>query len=135
MSNPRMRAWDTHLKQWVEKGFHVIGEVTMFGVINQYCSENRDPNDKDRDTTLGKLGDIRMTQWIGHNDENGVDIYEQDLIKCWLDFGPGGFQQREIVIPYITPIGRAPWDSIIWERGITVISNTFEDLKDDGVDP
>jgi hypothetical protein len=55
-----------------------------------------------------------------------VDIYEGDIIRCKIDFGPGGFNERLIEIPTIIPVTERNWNAVSWERGVEVISNIHE---------
>ena len=60
----------------VAEGFYTIGEVTMFGVVDEYCSENK--GDK---TSLDKLGDIVLDMFTGKVDVNKKDIYANDIVE------------------------------------------------------
>ena len=72
----KFRAWDEATSKMVFTGFHIIGEVTMFSAIEQYCYET-----KGESNTLDRINDIIITQYTGAKDFNGNDIYEGDVVR------------------------------------------------------
>lgn len=73
--NYKFRAFDKLKKVMIAEGFHVIGEVTMFSIIDQYCMENAEGK-----PLLERYGDIEVMQWTGHQ-INGVYLYDLDIIR------------------------------------------------------
>ncbi len=74
----KFRAWDELARKMAVIGFHVIGEVTMFNMIDMYIQETRDSK---TESTLARLGDFILEQFTGFQDVNDVDLYEGDRVK------------------------------------------------------
>jgi hypothetical protein len=68
----RFRAWDITNNKWAYVGFHLFGEVTIFGLLEQYNFENA-------------CKDLEFTQFVNLQDKCKEDLYVGDLFKCETD--------------------------------------------------
>lgn len=76
MREIKLRAWDSARKEMIATGFHVIGEVTMFSVIEQWLSEHS----IEGKGILERLVDVVLSEFTGMQDSEGNDIYEGDVL-------------------------------------------------------
>lgn len=74
MRNPKFRAWHNVEKKWLFGyefsnlgGFSLIGEVVLFGELNQVGLED--------------WNNVIIEQFTGLKDDNNNDIYEGDIVK------------------------------------------------------
>lgn len=113
MRDLKFRAWDKVKKEWVMVGFHIIGEVTVFDMLNGYRMQD--------------FNNIEITQFTGRVDNNGMDIYEGDVCILPIDFGPAGTHLYEVQIHWTDDQGWQLRDWM-WKEGhrIEVVGNIFE---------
>jgi uncharacterized phage protein (TIGR01671 family) len=77
MRELKFSAWDKKTKKWIFEGFHIMGEVMAFNLIEDYIFANM----CGATTSLERWNDIEIVQWINKVDKNGVDLCDGDIVK------------------------------------------------------
>ena len=78
---------------------------------------------------LCEVDPATVGQSAGLCDKNGKELYEGDKFKGMLDFGPGGYAEREGVVGF-DDIGGYQWE--YWDLGtIEVIGNIHDEEASD----
>lgn len=97
------RAWSTKKNEFLATGFHIIGETTLFDLLNQHRIE--------------ELDTLHIQQSTGVKDINDKDIYEGDIVE--------DYQGNRSVVRWFTTKEGYDWDG--WFiNGVKVVGNIFE---------
>lgn len=78
----KFRVWDTFQKKYIFEGFHVIGEVTVFGGMDSVISDTWEARSAalGYETSIEAWNDFETEQFTGLKDAKSQDIYEGDIV-------------------------------------------------------
>ena len=82
MRDVKFRAWDKFQQKYVFEGFHICGEVTCFGMMEQVIHETWEARAKAQNyvSTLEAWNDFEFEQFADEIDKNGKDVYDGDRV-------------------------------------------------------
>lgn len=72
----KFRAYDKATNRMLVEGFHILGEVNCFQIIEQKLMEESLGK-----YTLERIRDVEIMEWTGFLDKKVQDIYEGDILK------------------------------------------------------
>lgn len=84
MKNKKYRAWDKLSQSYAFEGFHVIGEVTVFGGIDMLILDTYQERVLafGHTDSIGMWDDFILEEYVKTDRKSGVDLYEGDIVKC-----------------------------------------------------
>lgn len=102
----KFKAYDTIKKKVICEGFHVVGETTMFNLIEQYCNANMEG-----ESGLLKLRGFVIVQFVNLKYRSGRDAYVGDI----LNDGKGvKYRIREVKGGFAINIPVSKWENDTW---------------------
>ena len=114
MRTMKFRAWDSKNKKFPLglTGFHIIGECTVFDLVNQY--------------RLEEALELEITQYTGLTDKNGKELYEGDIVEWTGKFIAEVFWCEEDAAFQIKSKTGGAFLNYLYLQNFQIIGNIYE---------